>query len=116
MTGKTQKGHGGAPLQVETQRIPVSASGGSASERDVDPLIGTKYKTLREIGHGGMGTVYLAEHKELGRSFAVKVLLPALSADEKNIEPLFPFGFGKSYKIGGKLCSSLTLSFNGIRL
>lgn len=35
---------------------------------------GTKYALLRELAHGGMGTVYLAEDLELGRQLAIKVL------------------------------------------
>ena len=34
----------------------------------------TKYKNVKELGRGGMGTVYLAEDRELNRLVAVKVL------------------------------------------
>ncbi|HZE68089.1 MAG TPA: serine/threonine-protein kinase [Pyrinomonadaceae bacterium] len=34
----------------------------------------TKYKVVKEIARGGMGTVYLAEDIELGRQIAIKVL------------------------------------------
>src|SRR5688572_25281440 len=34
----------------------------------------TKYRVIRELARGGMGTVYLAEDNELNRQVAVKVL------------------------------------------
>jgi serine/threonine protein kinase len=34
----------------------------------------TKYRVLKELGRGGMGTVYLAEDNELNRQVAIKVL------------------------------------------
>ncbi|HJP94748.1 MAG TPA: serine/threonine-protein kinase [Pyrinomonadaceae bacterium] len=34
----------------------------------------TKYKFVKELGRGGMGTVYLAEDRELNRLVAIKVL------------------------------------------
>ena len=35
---------------------------------------GTKYRVMRELARGGMGTVYLAEDAELNREIAIKVL------------------------------------------
>src|SRR6185295_1795272 len=37
-------------------------------------IVGTKYECVEELGRGGMGTVYLAEDRELDRLVAVKVL------------------------------------------
>jgi serine/threonine protein kinase/tetratricopeptide (TPR) repeat protein len=39
-----------------------------------------QYIIERELGHGGMATVYLAEERKHGRQVAVKVLRPELSA------------------------------------
>ena len=37
-------------------------------------IVGSKYAFVKELGRGGMGTVYLAEDRELDRLVAVKVL------------------------------------------
>ena len=40
-----------------------------------DPLAGTRYRTIRQLGQGGMGLVVEAERVGLGRRYAVKLLL-----------------------------------------
>ncbi|MDR1267925.1 MAG: SUMF1/EgtB/PvdO family nonheme iron enzyme [Planctomycetaceae bacterium] len=40
------------------------------------------YDDLKEIGHGGMGTVYEAVQRSLSRKVAVKILNPGLSNDQ----------------------------------
>jgi eukaryotic-like serine/threonine-protein kinase len=47
------------------------------------------YRVLRKLGKGGMGAVYACEHTLLGRKAALKVLLPALSADPDLVQRLF---------------------------
>ena len=42
--------------------------------------IGT-YRIVRELGSGGMGSVYEAVREDIGRRVAIKVLLPKHSAD-----------------------------------
>jgi serine/threonine-protein kinase len=37
------------------------------------------YKIISELGRGGMGVVYLADHRHMGRRAAIKFLLPELS-------------------------------------
>ena len=55
----------------------------SLSDQKLDRLLsiaaqpdfsGTKYRVIRELGHGGMGTVYLAEDSDLHREIAIKVI------------------------------------------
>src|SRR5258707_15853255 len=44
-----------------------------------------KYKVLEKLGSGGMGTVFLCEHKLMRRLVAVKVLPTAKAADEASL-------------------------------
>jgi len=46
------------------------------------------YKIIKELGEGGMGTVYLAEHITLGKNYALKVLFPRFSK-MKNVKERF---------------------------
>ena len=60
----------------------------SAGDR-VGELLAGRYRVLRRLGAGGMGTVYLAEHVHLGRLTAVKVLCPPLCEDDPSAEQRF---------------------------
>jgi len=60
---------------------------GVALETTDDSLIGTtlagKYRIDARLNEGGMGTVYRATHVLMEKTVAIKVLRPALAADEK---------------------------------
>ncbi|MFL5562832.1 MAG: protein kinase domain-containing protein [Gemmatimonadaceae bacterium] len=43
---------------------------------NVQSLLGSRYRVVRELGRGGMATVYLAEEVKHGRAVAIKVLRP----------------------------------------
>src|ERR1700675_700300 len=43
-------------------------------------ILAERYELVREVGRGGMATVYLADDQKHGRQVAVKVLDPHLSA------------------------------------
>jgi len=57
--------------------FPVSDEDSLAVARS---LLGDRYAIDREIGRGGMATVYLAEETKHGRQVAIKVLRPELAA------------------------------------
>src|SRR5437762_10711885 len=48
-----------------------------------------KYKVLERLGSGGMGSVYLCEHKLMRRRVAVKVLPTAKAADPSSLERFY---------------------------
>src|SRR4051812_26586083 len=47
------------------------------------------YVVRREVGRGGMGAVFLAEHPRLKRHVAVKVLHPEMSRDAEMVARFF---------------------------
>ena len=59
----------------QTQALPSSLLG---------TVVGN-YRLVTEIGSGGMGTVYYAEHTVIGRRAAIKVLHPEIARDAKAV-------------------------------
>ncbi len=60
-----------------------------SQNRSSDPLVGRQVGNLRlvkRIGSGGMGVVYLAEHVNLGKPYAIKFLHPQFAADQEVVE------------------------------
>jgi serine/threonine-protein kinase len=51
-------------------------------------VLGGKYRILRRVGSGGIGSVYAAEHVALGNEVAVKVLRGAAAADAAEVARL----------------------------
>jgi len=63
----------------------------------VGEIIGN-YEVLNEIGRGGMGQIYMAKHRTIGRTVAIKFLNTILTAD-----PLYTDRFFREAQAAGKL-------------
>ena len=53
-----------------------------------DLFEGTPYRVIRRLGAGGMGEVFLVEHRELGRELVLKALHPRYSTDPRFLQRL----------------------------
>ena len=67
-------------LMLEVFKVPFDElfepETGGWSDQDFKAKISDRYIVDREVGHGGMGTVYLARDARLGRAVAIKVVSP----------------------------------------
>lgn len=66
----------------------TSGDGSEDGDLNVLPageMIGERYRIVRLLGQGGMGAVYEAENTWTKRRVAIKVLLPALSGDNRAV-------------------------------
>lgn len=63
--------------------------GADLHSQDINPLLGQvfgkRYMIVERLGVGGMGEVYRAEHVTIGKSFAIKVLLGEVGADNNMV-------------------------------
>jgi serine/threonine protein kinase/tetratricopeptide (TPR) repeat protein len=66
---------------IADSRPSSHASSGSTRILAPGTLLGSRYQITRILGQGGMGAVYQAHDRELGRNIAVKVIRPDLAAD-----------------------------------
>ena len=66
-----------------TQPFPTPAS---PEVEPSDPFDGTPYRMLRRLARGGMGQVYLVEHRELGRECVAKLVHEKLANEPQLLE------------------------------
>jgi serine/threonine protein kinase len=69
-----------------TTPMPAVLGAEEAPSQLIDTLLAGRYKIKRLCGEGGMGRVYEAEHVEIGRRVAVKVVHPAYSKTPEVVE------------------------------
>src|SRR3954453_19603329 len=90
-TGARHAGHGsrGAarPRSAFTERFHPAVCGNvfvahPGMPAPTDTLLPPRYGNVRPIAHGGMGEIFLATDRELGREVAVKVLAERFAKDE----------------------------------
>jgi tetratricopeptide (TPR) repeat protein/tRNA A-37 threonylcarbamoyl transferase component Bud32 len=60
---------------VSALRVDSGAGGGDGEELPAGTIVG-RYRILRTVGTGAMGTVYAADDPQLGRQIALKLLRP----------------------------------------
>ena len=53
---------------------PAESSAASANDPRIGSVLKDTYQVLRKLGEGGMGAVYLAEHRSIRKKVAIKVL------------------------------------------
>ena len=72
-----------APIaEVKKRRVPAGVAPRASKMSMADMLVGTvlseRYRLVEKMGEGAMGWVFLAEHVDIRKKFAVKVLRPSL--------------------------------------
>lgn len=69
-------------MNVPKDKTHLNMSKNSRRLVAIQEALGQRYKIVQRIATGGFAEVYLAEHSQLGRKVAIKVLLPELAAHE----------------------------------
>ncbi|VTR91879.1 serine threonine protein kinase : Serine/threonine protein kinase OS=Pirellula staleyi (strain ATCC 27377 / DSM 6068 / ICPB 4128) GN=Psta_4559 PE=3 SV=1: Pkinase: DJ-1_PfpI [Gemmata massiliana] len=80
--------------------VGIVSAGPTVKSDKIPPALANhpRYRIISELGAGGMGVVYKAEHRLMGRVVALKVVAPHLTAKASAVER-----FVKEFKAAGKL-------------
>ena len=79
-------GDSGADVDTTVWRRNKLESADRSGQTFVGRVIDSRYRIRRRIGEGGMGTVYVAEHVDIGKTVAVKILRRQFSGDRQLVE------------------------------
>jgi eukaryotic-like serine/threonine-protein kinase len=72
-------------LEIDAKKgLPDSSS--TVSTLHIPQVIGSRFRIIRFVGEGGMGTVYEAEDLQLKDRVALKTIRPDITTDPQNIE------------------------------
>lgn len=72
---------------VEEPNLPVSGPAPPSPKHE--KLVANRYEILSQIGTGGMGEVFKVRHLELGKTFALKLLLSEMSENPRMREMFY---------------------------
>jgi serine/threonine protein kinase len=75
-----------APGPATPRPEPAAVAEAPSGAHFIGRIIDGRYRIMRVIGEGGMGTVYAGEHVEIGKGVAVKILHPAYSRQRDLVE------------------------------
>src|SRR5687768_8035205 len=83
---QTISGSGGSASSFPTHEGPSSPGGPSGPELVPGVVLGQRYLILQLLGQGGMGAVYKAHDRTLGREIALKVIRPDFAANPEVLQ------------------------------
>ncbi len=91
----------------ESGTLALAAQQEEAPELGIGSEIDGRYRVVELIGEGGMGKVYLAEHIEIGKRVALKVLHPSVELGSV-IEREGALDIARALRISGQICRALS--------
>ncbi|MBI4908850.1 MAG: protein kinase [Acidobacteria bacterium] len=71
---------------ADATMVDGARTGGTGTSLQAGTLVANRYEIVKRIGEGGMGAVYVAEDREIGRKIALKVIRPDMASDPKILE------------------------------
>ncbi|MFH1435401.1 MAG: serine/threonine-protein kinase [Pseudomonadota bacterium] len=79
----------GKPHPMDANACPETGNPITPHHKLVGATLENKYYIEGLLGEGGMGVVYAAEHKLIGRKLALKMLFPEIAGDRDLVERLY---------------------------